>query len=549
MAEKQERRGNSTLTELERYYEQLQAWVKYPQSSDNRLAALNDISSLITQTPEVEQILNSTTGKIAQVMNVEVVLIFLVNREANELELLAHKGVSQEFVAAMAALRVGEGFNGRVAASGKAMVVEDASHDPRLPREAVRREGLHAQLIVPLRSKDMTIGTLCVAVRQPRQFHAGDAELLTTIGNAMGVALENACLCEEQRRIATELQISERQFRTLFESASDAICVHDMEGNILATNRACADLTGYSLEELGQMNVRCFFLEDGLTIAKQVRERLCRGKIIDKPYEQRLIRKNGTEASLMMSASLIAMDGKPMAFQVIARDVTEEKRTHENMRFYVQQVVRAQEEERKRIARELHDDTVQVLGSLSREVDNFMRKKTHLLPDEVAFLRYLRQQLNRGLESVHRFSHNLRPSTLDDLGLLPALRSLVNEMKQHDRIDAELRVLGSEGRFTPEVDLLLFRIVQEALSNIRRHAQASRAWVVVEFAEGKTRLTIGDNGQGLELPGRVEDLPRSGKLGLAGIQERARLLGGTLELRSTPGKGTTLVVEIPSSQP
>ena len=546
MAEKRERSRNSKLTELKRHYEQLQAWVKRLESSERRLTALCDISSLITQTLEVEQILNSAMEKIAEVMNVEVALIFLVNREADELELLAHRGVSEEFVAAMAGLKVGEGFNGRVAASGKAMVVGDTSHDPRLSREEVRREGLHAQLIVPLRSKDMIVGTLCVAVRQPRQFHAEDIELLTTIGNATGVVIENACLYEEQRRTATELQISERKYRTLFESASDAICVHDMEGNIVAANRACADLTGYSLEELGHMNVRSFFLEDGLTIAKQVREQLCRGEIIDKPYEQGLIRKDDTGASLMMSASLIIMDGKPMAFQVIARDVTEEKRMHENMRFYVQQVVRAQEEERKRIARELHDDTAQILGSLSREVDNFMRKKTHLLPDEVAFLRYLRQQLNRGLESVHRFSHNLRPSTLDDLGLLPALRSLVNEMKEHDRIDAELRVLGSEGRFTPEVDLLLFRIVQEALSNIRRHARASRAWVVVEFAEDKTRLTIGDNGQGLELPVGVEDLPRNGKLGLAGIQERARLLGGTLELRSTPGKGTTLVVEIPS---
>jgi len=106
-------------------------------------------------------------------------------------------------------------------------------------------------------------------------------------------------------------------------------------------------------------------------------------------------------------------------------------------------------------------------------------------------------------------------------------------------------VLGGERRFSPEVESLLFRIVQEALNNIRRHAQASEAQVVMEFAEDRTKVTISDNGRGFELSGRVDDLPRSGKLGLAGIQERARLLGGSLDVKSEPSKGATIVVEAP----
>ncbi len=107
-------------------------------------------------------------------------------------------------------------------------------------------------------------------------------------------------------------------------------------------------------------------------------------------------------------------------------------------------------------------------------------------------------------------------------------------------------MLGGERRFSPEVESLLFRIVQEALNNIRRHAQASEAKVIMEFAEDRTEVTISDNGRGFELSDRVDDLPRSGKLGLAGIQERARLLGGTLEVQSTLAKGTTLIVKVPS---
>jgi len=212
----------------------------------------------------------------------------------------------------------------------------------------------------------------------------------------------------------------------------------------------------------------------------------------------------------------------------------------------LQEITRAQEEERKRIARELHDDTVQVLGSLSRQLDNLIRKKHGFAPNEVLFLKDLQAQLNRGVQGVHRLVQNLRPSLLDDLGLIPALKSLAKGIQESDGIVTDLKVLGEERRFSPEVESLLFRIVQEALNNIRRHAQASEAQVVMEFAEDRIKVTISDNGRGFELSGGVDDLPRSGKLGLAGIQERARLLGGTTEVQSTPGKGTTLIVEVPS---
>jgi len=226
-------------------------------------------------------------------------------------------------------------------------------------------------------------------------------------------------------------------------------------------------------------------------------------------------------------------------------DATERKRAEENLRYHLQQITRAQEEERKRIARELHDDTAQVLSSLSRQVDNFIRKKHGFTSKELLFLKDLQTQLNKGLQSMQRFVQDLRPSLLDDLGLIPAVRSLVKSLQDSEGIDAQLKVPGRERRFTPEVELLLFRIVQEALNNIRRHARASEAQVVMEFDGDEVKVTISDNGRGFELRGDIDNLPRIGKLGLAGMQERARLLGGTLEVKSTPGKGTTLVVNTP----
>jgi signal transduction histidine kinase len=121
----------------------------------------------------------------------------------------------------------------------------------------------------------------------------------------------------------------------------------------------------------------------------------------------------------------------------------------------------------------------------------------------------------------------------------------MKDLQEYDNIGSKLGVLGDEKRFPPEFESSLFRIVQEALNNIRRHAKATEATVVIDFSGNKVKVAISDNGRGFELAGGVDDLPRSGKLGLVGMQERARLLGGTLEVQSKPSKGTTIIIEVP----
>lgn len=225
-------------------------------------------------------------------------------------------------------------------------------------------------------------------------------------------------------------------------------------------------------------------------------------------------------------------------------DVTERKTAEENLLFYVKEITRAQEEERKRIARELHDDTAQVFGSLSRQLDNFIRQNNRLTPEDTLFLKEILAQLNRGAEDLHRFCQGLRSSILDDLGLIPALRSLLKDLQKDEGVAVESRVAGKLRRYPPEVESTFFHIVQEAVNNIKKHAQASRVRLLIAFAENGINLTIIDNGQGFDLKEGIDGLLRKGKLGLAGIQERVRLLGGTLEVRSKPGKGTILKVRV-----
>jgi PAS domain S-box-containing protein len=512
------------------------------------LAAVNQISGVLSQSLELNQVLGNAIDNVIDVMQVEIALVFLLDEEAGQLTLAAYRGVSEGFGQSVGRIKLGEGFNGMVAETGEPLYVEDASQDPNLTKMSVREEGIRSQLIVPLKSKGKVMGTLCVAARSRRQVLQEELDLVTAIGNQIGVAVENAHLYAHEREVAEQLRVSEERYRELFENANDAIWVQDLAGNIVAANKASEKLLGYTLPELFQMNavnVTAFLSDEGLNLAREIRRKLLEKQPVAQPYEQHIVRQDGTEATLMITTNLVTEDGKPVAFQHIGRDITEEKRMRENLSFYLQQVTMAQEEERKRIARELHDETIQALIVLSRQLDDLACRASDLSQDDKLLLEGLWQQTNSIMEGLRRLSQDLRPATLDRLGLLPALEWLASDVGKLSGLNVQVETDGAERRLAPEVELVLFRIVQEALRNVWRHSQATSAQVLVEFQDGKTMITVKDNGKGFQLQSPMGDLTKSGKLGLAGMKERARLLGGSLKVESEPGKGTTVIVEAP----
>jgi PAS domain S-box-containing protein len=514
-----------------------------------QLAALDQISKAVSQSLELGQVLSTSIDNVVDVMKVDAALIFLLDEEAGELALTAHGGVSRQFAQGVGKLKLGEGLNGLVAQTGEPVFVQDTSKDQRLTKMAVREEGIRSQLIVPLKSKGRVMGTICVAMRSYRRFPQDSVELLTAIGNQIGVAVDNARLYQQELELTEELRISEEKYRELFENAHDAIWVHDLQGNITLANRACGELSGYPVAELIGKNVSMFLMPEALALAREIKERLLRGEAIEQRYEQRLKRKDGSEASLQLATSPVFSGGELVAFQHIARDITEEKRMQENLRFYLKQATKSQEEERKRIARELHDETIQELVVLSRQVDDLAFSGLVLSEQNISRHIGLRQQINNVIQGVRRLSQDLRPAALDRLGLLAALEWLTSNVAEYSGIPIDLNVSGQEHRLSEEAELLLFRITQEALRNVWRHSEATRANVMVAFDQGKTIIAISDNGKGFAFSGSVDDLFRDGKLGLAGMHERARLLGGTVKVQSEPGKGTEVTVEIPNKVP
>ena len=530
--------------QLEEAEKRLQAQLQVIKENEKRLAALNQTAAILSQSLELGDVLNMAAENVIDVMRTEIALISLVEESGLELVLAAHRGVSKDLIGLISRVKLGEAFDGKVDEKGELLLKEDGFKDFDPARRALKAEGIKSLLVVPMKSKGSVVGTLSVAARSRRQFPKDDVELLTAIANQVGVSIENARLYEKERLATQRLAASERSYRGLFENAHDAIWVHDLQGNYTVANEASERVTGYSVEELNKMNVMDFLSEKGLDLAREVRRKLLANEPLEQPYEQRMTRRDGTEAILKVTTSLVVGDGKVTGFHHIARDVTEEMRLRENLDLYLGQVTKAQEEERKRIARELHDETIQALVVLSRQLEDAASSRG-LPEDKRLLLESLRQQTTSIMDGVRRMTQDLRPSTLDRLGLLPGLEWLANDMSRYSGIVTKVNVTGQGRRLPPDVELMLFRIAQEALRNVWRHSQATEAAVTAEFYDKRVVVTIRDNGKGFRVPDTVGDLARDGKLGLTGMHERARLVGGSVTFHSEPGKGTTIVMEVP----
>ena len=139
----------------------------------------------------------------------------------------------------------------------------------------------------------------------------------------------------------------------------------------------------------------------------------------------------------------------------------------------------------------------------------------------------------------------MRPRIIDDLGLVAALEWIAEELERDQKIEMQVEATGIDRELSPEIQIVLFRIAQEALNNIRKHAKASRVTIKVEGGDEHITMTVADDGQGFKVPERIEDMVSAGRLGLMGMYERARLLNGNLQIKSAPGKGTELMVRLP----
>jgi len=245
------------------------------------------------------------------------------------------------------------------------------------------------------------------------------------------------------------------------------------------------------------------------------------------------------------SLDLLTAIGRQIGVAVENASLYEELRQKEVLRRHLlERSITLQEQERRRIARELHDQTGQRLTSII--VTLGLLEDATSEPEAQAYVHESRATAAQILKEVRSLALQLRPSVLDDLGLLAALRHYLKGYQSRFRLLVDFHTLGlDDQRMSPEVETALFRIAQQALTNVAQHAQAHSVTVLLENRGASVQLIVEDDGQGFDIERVMDARPHEGNLGLYGMQERAALLGGTLTVESTPGRGTSVFVRIP----
>ncbi len=283
----------------------------------NQLAALDAVATSVSRSFNLEEVLNEALDKVLEVMGLESGGIYLWDGPGGELQLTAHRGLSEEFVRRVSRMRPEEGVTGHVAMSGEPIVVDEYAKDRRaLP--AALRENLHAMASVPLKSKDKVLGVMNVGSHRKRRFIPQEMQLLTAIGHQIAMAIENAQLFEEIRE-------RERQLAYQLENASDAIFNVDLRGRFTFFNRAAEIISGYRREEVLGRPFTDFlcpeYHQEMLAILRRgAREEP--GRI----YEIEFFDKWGERVPLEITITTLKRKGRPIGGQVVARDIRERKR-------------------------------------------------------------------------------------------------------------------------------------------------------------------------------------------------------------------------------
>jgi two-component system sensor histidine kinase DegS len=216
----------------------------------------------------------------------------------------------------------------------------------------------------------------------------------------------------------------------------------------------------------------------------------------------------------------------------------------EERKIYISKILEAQENERQRIAHDLHDDTIQTLLAVANSAETLVQSNYENADEVRQQAVWIRDMILDTTNDLRNTLFELRPSIIDNLGLVSALRWLTERMNSESNTQTVFTTNSTEQKLAPQIEVHMFRIAQEALNNIKRHSNATEAVIFLEFYDEYLKMTIQDNGKGFATPKKISSLAANDKLGLIGIHERSDFIGGKFRINSSPGKGTTLSVEV-----
>ncbi len=349
-----------------------------------------------------------------------------------------------------------------------------------------------------------------------------------------------------RRQAEDALRESEHRIRTILDSALDAVVLVDSQGRTQYWNPAAQRMFGYTAEEMLEREVHA------LLPAARYREqalrsftdfaRSGRGRAIGRIMELTAVRKDGREFPIEMSVSAFQMYGKWCAAAIV-RDITDRRRSREALereRRTLEHMLSASDNERRLVAYDIHDGLAQQLAGALMQFDTYGSLKRERPQQAVEAFEAGMAMLRQGHAETRRLISGLRPPILDEFGVVAAIAHLVNDRMFEGGAEIEFRKEVSFERLSPVLETVIYRIVQEGLTNAFKYSQSERIRVTLAQRGDRIRVGIQDWGIGLTSPQARKD-----QYGLEGIRERARILGGKSRIRSRPGKGTSIVVELP----
>lgn len=399
-------------------------------------------------------------------------------------------------------------------------------------------------MYAPIHSSNVAVGIMSLQSYTPQAFSPRDLHLLQILANHCGDALHRI-------EVTEALRAAEAKYRSIFENATEGIFQSTPEGRYLSANPAQARMLGYnSPAELIQSISN---IEEQTYVSRTQRAEL---KLLLETqdqvhgFETERWRKDGSRIWTSINGRAVRdIHGKVQYYECTSLDITQRRQAELELRRLSHLLLEAQEVERQRVARELHDGVNQLLASTKMRLSKVRERASKLSAAHREILSRCEQLLGLALDENRRIAHNLRPSDLDYLGLATTCRNFCRELATQSNLAVTCRITGFKQRLPATMELNLFRILQEATNNIQNHAEARTIAVSLAVRGQHVLLKIRDDGVGFD-PAKLRS-ERKGRrgAGLSNIQERASALGGECEVVSAPRRGTSIVVRVPLAPP
>jgi signal transduction histidine kinase len=540
---------------------------------ESRLRALFEAGVVLSSELSLDAVLQRLVEVAAELTGARYGALGVIDESGTRLERFVTHGVSRDVHAAIGPPPRGRGILGALITDAKPLRLHELSEDPRSVGFPPAHPPMHTFLGVPVLLRGVAYGNLYLTEKAGGEdFTDEDEEIVTLLAAQAAAAIENARLYEASTRwsrqlqslneignaLATEtdlavlLDLVARRLRELIDARLVVVLLPAGDSELrfaAAVGEGAEGLVGQTLPRAGSKSGRVLERRrservDSVLDDPEVNQELTRklaartGVWVPLTARQRVIGVIEAHDKLGSATARFTDDDLRLAETFAARAAVAVDLSERVARDALRRVVAAQELERRRLARELHDETGQALTSIL----------LGLKPLEEALVghpahpaaRGLRELVVTALQDVRRLAVELRPKVLDDFGLEAAVERLTETFAEQTGMRVAFRSAMPEERLPAEIETALFRVVQEALTNVVKHARANRVSVLLTRNDSTVTAVIEDDGTGFDPAGAGDD-----RLGLAGMRERLALLDGTLEIDSGRGSGTTLVAEVP----